>query len=93
MSRVLCAVCLCLPLLAGAQGNSFQNYRPSGCQADRVAPKERSADRRAKAAERCKANRGVDCDTPEGLREWQLQERSRREAVKDGSRHRPSPQR
>jgi hypothetical protein len=45
------------------------------------------------AVERCKAQRGVDCDTPEGLNEWRLQERSRSEAVKDGSRHRlpPSP--
>jgi len=41
-----------------------------------------------RAADRCKAQRGVDCDTPQGLREWALQERSRAEAVKDGSRHR-----
>ena len=51
---------------------------------------EKKVDR---AAERCKAQRGVDCETPEGLNEWRLQERSRSEAVKDGSRHRlpPSP--
>jgi hypothetical protein len=30
----------------------------------------------------------VDCDKPEGLKEWLLQERSRQEAVRDGSRHR-----
>ena len=40
------------------------------------------------ALERCKLNRGVDCDTPEGLKEWLLQERSREEAIRDGSRHR-----
>ncbi len=40
-----------------------------------------------RAFERCKAQRGVDCDTPAGLHEWILQERSRAEAVKDGSRH------
>ena len=33
---------------------------------------------------------GVDCDTPEGLREWLLQERSRAEAIREGSRHRPA---
>jgi len=32
-------------------------------------------------------NHGVDCDMPEGLKEWLLQERSRPEAVRDGSRH------
>jgi len=41
----------------------------------------------------------VDCDTPEGLKEWLLLERSREEAVRDGSRHplpaqpRPAPSR
>jgi hypothetical protein len=42
---------------------------------------------RAKA--RCQQNRGVDCDTTEGLKEWLLLERSREEAVQDGSRHLP----
>jgi hypothetical protein len=37
--------------------------------------------------DRCKAQRGVDCDTPEGLHEWVLEERSRAEAVNEGSRH------
>ena len=41
-----------------------------------------------RAKERCRLNHGVDCDTPEGLKEWLLQERSRQEAVRDGSRHR-----
>ena len=40
-----------------------------------------------RAVDRCKAQRGVDCDTPAGLNEWLLQERSRQEAVRDGSRH------
>lgn len=47
-----------------------------------------------RAVDRCKAQRGVNCDTPEGLKEWVLQERSRQEAVRDGSRHRittPAP--
>ena len=48
-----------------------------------------------RAKERCRLNHGVDCDTPEGLKEWLLLERSREEAVRDGSRHplpaQPSP--
>src|SRR5262245_33470754 len=36
-----------------------------------------------RARERCNANRGVDCDTPNGLQEWLLLERSRAEAVLD----------
>ena len=40
-----------------------------------------------RAKERCRLNHGVDCDTPEGLKEWLLLERSRKEAVRDGSRH------
>jgi hypothetical protein len=30
----------------------------------------------------------VDCDTPDGLREWVLQERSRQEVIRDGSHRR-----
>ena len=44
-----------------------------------------------RAVDRCKAQRGVDCDTPQGLKEWVQQERSRQEAVRDGSRHKPTP--
>ena len=48
-----------------------------------------------RAKERCRLNHGVDCDTPEGLKEWLLLERSREEAVREGSRHllpaQPSP--
>jgi len=40
-----------------------------------------------RAKERCRLNHGVDCDTPEGLKEWLLLERSREEAVREGSRH------
>src|SRR6266853_587306 len=54
---------------------------------DIMAAKEQRADR---AKERCRLNHGVDCDTPEGLKEWLLQERSRQEAIRDGSRRRPA---
>jgi hypothetical protein len=52
-----------------------------------------------RAKERCRQNHGVDCDTPQGLKEWLLLERSREEAVREGSRHllpgqpRPAPSR
>jgi hypothetical protein len=35
------------------------------------------------AAEKCRANRGADCDTLQGLQEWLLQDRSRADAVLD----------
>jgi hypothetical protein len=36
-----------------------------------------------RAQARCVENRGVDCDTEEGLQEWLLLDRSRAEAVLD----------
>lgn len=68
-----------------------QTLSPEGEQA---ANKNQLVER---AKTRCRLNRGVDCDTPEGLKEWLLAERSREEAVLDGSRHllpaqnRPAP--
>ena len=35
------------------------------------------------ARDNCIANRGVDCDTPQGLQEWLLLDRTRAEAVLD----------
>ena len=64
-----------------------QTQNPSG---ERAPTKKQKVDR-AKA--RCTLNRGVDCDTPEGLKEWLLLERSRAEAVRDGSRYPPPAQR
>ncbi len=62
---------------------------PAAAQAQKP-PGERTAvknQRVERAKKRCKQNHGVDCDTPAGLKEWLLQERSREEAVRDGSRH------
>jgi len=55
---------------------------------DRAAAKQQQ--RIDRAIERCRLNHGVDCDTPEGLKEWVLQERTRQEAIRDGS-HRRRP--
>jgi hypothetical protein len=52
-----------------------------------------------RAKERRRLNHGVDCETAEGLKEWLLLDRSRDEAVREGSRHllpaqpRPAPSR
>ena len=65
---------------------------PVAAQMQNPPDKNQRVDR---AKERCRLNHGVDCDTPEGLKEWLLLERSREEAVREGSRHllpaQPSP--
>ena len=51
------------------------------------------------ATKRCRQNLGVDCKSGQGLKEWLLLDRSRNEAVREGSRHlvpkqhRPAPSR
>ena len=68
-----------IALLASAPLSAQQN--PSAAKA---AEKDQQVKR---AQERCSMNHGVNCDTPEGLQEWLLQDRSREEAVSEGSRH------
>ena len=60
--------------------------------AEPIADRERAAAAQAQAeqqrrieqaAEKCRANRGTDCDTLEGLQEWLLLDRSRADAVLD----------
>ncbi len=86
--RVKIRIMITLPMLAIALSVfvaapvAAQTQKPSGV---RPATRNQQIQR---AKERCQQNHGVDCDTPEGLQEWVLQERSREEAVKEGSRHR-----
>lgn len=40
-----------------------------------VGSQQSEAQLRARALERCKANRGVDCDDPKALRQWVSEER------------------
>lgn len=40
-----------------------------------VRKKVSAQEQRNRAITRCRENRGVDCDTPEGLKEWIQQER------------------
>jgi len=51
------------------------------------------ASQRERAIERCKANRGTDCETEAGIDEWLLKERSRSDAEDEGSRsiHQTAP--
>jgi len=73
MLAIVLAVLVSAPVAAQTQNS------PS----DRAAAKQQRVDR---AKERCTLNHGVDCDTPEGLKEWLLQERSRQEAIRDRRR-------
>ena len=72
------AVCLSLFFLAPAMAQS---------------PKSGAQDvARAEAVKRCKENRGISCDTKEGLSEWQRQERpitpEEQQAAAGARRHR-----
>ena len=71
------AVLVALPAAAQTPGAS------GGSSAQAAAEKARQHER---AVERCRQNRGIDCATPEGLKEWELLERSREEAIREGSR-------
>jgi hypothetical protein len=73
MLAIVLAVLVSAPVAAQTQNS------PS----DRAAAKQQRVDC---AKERCTLNHGVDCDTPEGLKEWLLQERSRQEAIRDRRR-------
>lgn len=64
----------------------------AAARAEPIADRERALAAQAQAQqeqrierirERCLANRGTDCDTAAGLREWLLLDRTRAEAVLD----------
>ncbi len=52
-------------------------------QAQRLRAQQDHELRLQRARDNCIRNRGVDCDTPQGLEEWLALERSRGEAVLD----------
>ena len=56
---------------------------PTGAQNERDPIK-------ARAVENRNANRGVDCITPQGLQEWEMLERSRGQAVREGAHRGPA---
>lgn len=83
---IVLAVLVSVPVAAQTQSPQGEQATTRNQQAER-------------AKERCRLNRGVDCDTQGGLREWLLLERGREESVLEGSRHllpakpRPAPTR
>jgi hypothetical protein len=72
---LLAALAVAFPALAQSPDEA-QRAQAMAIQAEQARRLER-------AAEQCRANRGVDCDTPAGLQEWLLNDRSRAEAVLD----------
>jgi hypothetical protein len=63
--------CLCLGI-----GSLAVAQTPEGTAPKKVEKKKDSAQaQRTRAITRCRENRGVDCDSPEGLKEWIQQER------------------
>ncbi len=63
--------CACMSLVSAASGQATR-----GDGAKKPEPQKSEARlQRERAIARCKANRGVDCETPAGLKEWIDQER------------------
>jgi len=75
--KALQVLAVALAVLVSAPVAAQMSNSPS----DRAAAKQQQ--RADRARERCRLNHGVDCDTPEGLKEWVLQERTRQEAIRD----------
>lgn len=71
---VVAALAAAIVFPAGAQ--EPERFREMQLQQEREQRIER-------AKENCRLNRGVDCDTPQGLQEWLLYDRTRMEAVLD----------
>jgi hypothetical protein len=81
---ILLAALMALP--AGAQPSTERDRQQQleQMQRDQALRAQLESQRRLqRARENCITNHGVDCDSPEGLQEWLLLERSRAEAVLD----------
>jgi hypothetical protein len=83
--------CLC-----GAHGSLTVAQTPEGTTLKKADRKKDSAqEQRKRAIARCRENRGVDCDTPAGQKEWIQQERpisdEERARAAAGRRARSSP--
>lgn len=77
----MCGLCIAIAAItAGAQPANMQ-ADPSVLQQMQREEQRRAQQEQQRRLERarrnCEANRGTDCDTAEGLREWLLLERSR----------------
>jgi hypothetical protein len=91
------AVLLGVALQAGAQNSSGgASANQQALQAERerlmiMQAQRMQEDLRQRAQERCVAQRGTNCDTDEGLREWMLLDRTREQAVLDRVTPLPAP--
>ena len=63
----------CVVIAYGSLALAQTAEGPTPKKADRK--KDSAREQRERAITRCRENRGVDCDTPEGLKEWIQQER------------------
>lgn len=90
MRLLLSSALLASLLTLSAQAAELEDLRSRAADA-RAADRADAVQERS-ALERCSANRGVDCDKPEGLREWLRQERpvtdAERAAAAGAHRHR-----
>ena len=74
---------LALAALAGAAAAADNVPRTDDERLALMRQQAEEQKRLERAREACLANRGVDCDTPQGLQEWVLLDRTRAEAVLD----------
>lgn len=84
----LTGLCIALAAIPAAAGQSANVGADASVlrqvQREEQLRAQQQAQRRFERARRnCEANRGTDCETAAGLREWLLFERSRAEAVLD----------
>jgi Ni/Co efflux regulator RcnB len=85
LTLAILALCAAFSTPLAAQQSAAQQARPDN-ERERQIRQQMEAEqqkRLAHARENCLANRGVDCDTPAGLQEWLILERTRAEAVMD----------
>jgi len=66
-------------LIASAQAEPITDRERSVATQQQAAQQQRIQ----RAQDRCNANRGIDCDTLDGLQEWLLLDRTRSDAVLD----------
>lgn len=83
----MCGLCIATAAITAGAQPANTGADPSVLQQIQREEQRRAQQEQQRRLERarqnCEANRGTDCDTAEGLREWLLLERSRAEAVLD----------
>jgi type II secretory pathway pseudopilin PulG len=81
---VLLALAAAASPALGQQYTERERQQIEDAQKEQALRARQDSERRIqRARENCLANRGVDCDSPQGLQEWLILERSRAEAVLD----------